>query len=134
MQTQVPTFSPGFRLSTVDVIVLIVGMIMTVILGTMTWWWGYVIGFVLGYFFLFCNLFRLSRPLELLWSAIFIALTAGTIVSETPGWIVSIIGSLGVTLVVVVIEMRRPSYHGIGWQRINPGLPEWWESRRSANG
>jgi hypothetical protein len=27
---------------------------------------------------------------------------------------------------VVVAEMLKPSYHGVGWQRINPRLPEWW--------
>jgi hypothetical protein len=30
---------------------------------------------------------------------------------------------------VVIVEMRKPSYHGVGWQRINPGLPAWWDAR-----
>jgi hypothetical protein len=34
-----------------------------------------------------------------------------------------------VTGIVVVVEMRKPSYHGVGWKWINPGLPAWWESR-----
>jgi len=31
-----------------------------------------------------------------------------------------------VTVAVVVVEMCKPSYHGVGWQRINPRLREWW--------
>jgi hypothetical protein len=27
--------------------------------------------------------------------------------------------------------MWKPSYHGVGWQWINPGLPTWWESRNA---
>ena len=39
-----PTFAPGFRLTTLDVIVLFVGAIATLVLACMTWWWGFVHG------------------------------------------------------------------------------------------
>jgi len=34
-------------------------------------------------------------------------------------------------VVVVVVQMRKPSYHGLGWQWINPELPNWWKSWKS---
>jgi hypothetical protein len=120
-------FKPGFRLSVIDVVVLIAGAIGSVLLSSMTWWWGFVVAFVIGHFFLFCNFIRASRPLELCWSAVFVALAIGTIIIEFPGWLATALLSLGATTAVVILEMRKPSYHGIGWQRINPALPAWWE-------
>ena len=38
----------------------------------------------------------------------------------------------GVTTInLAAIQMRRPSYHGVGWQKLNPRFPEWWQSTRS---
>lgn len=88
-----------------------------------------MIAFVVAHFFLFCNVFRISRPLELVWAAVFVALAGSTVVNEMPGWMVTIMGSLIVTVVVIAIEMCRPSYHGIAWQRMNPRLQQWWETR-----
>jgi hypothetical protein len=28
--------------------------------------------------------------------------------------------------VLVVLEARKRSYHGVFWRWINPGLPAWW--------
>jgi hypothetical protein len=125
-----PTFSPGFRLSRLDLIVLVLGGAGSVLLATMTWWWGFVLAFVLVHFFLFCNVFRLARALELAWSAVFLALAVATIAANAPGWLITALTSLVMTGIVVALEMRKASYHGVGWQRLNPGLPEWWESKR----
>ena len=122
------TFAPGFRLSAVDVVVLIAGTIASIALATMTWWWGLAVGFVLGHFFLFCNVFRMARPLELAWAAVFVVLAGGTITHETPGWMATFGISVITTICVIAIELRKPSYHGIGWQRINPNLPQWWDA------
>jgi hypothetical protein len=122
-------FSPGFRLSSLDVFVLIGGTIGAAILGLQILWIGLVVSFVVGHFFLFCNVFRMSRPLELAWASVFTLLAGLTILSGYPGWGVTVAISIGATLVLVVIEMRRPSYHGVGWERINPGLRQWWNAR-----
>lgn len=127
-------FAPGFRLSVVDVFVLFGGTISAIVLSMYVWWWGFIPAFVLAHFFLFCNMGRISRPLELIWAGVFISLAAATIAFEMPGWLVTVLVSLFVTVVVVVVEMRKPSYHGVGWQRINPGLPEWWEARVAEKG
>ena len=122
-------FAPGFRLSIVDVFVLVGGTMGPIVLSMYGWWWGFILAFVLAHFFLFCNIARIARPLELIWAGVFISLAAATIAFERPCWLVTALVSLLVTVVVAVVEMRKPSYHGVGWQWINPGLPEWWEAR-----
>ena len=124
-------FAPGLRLSVLDVIILAVGVTATFALATAVWWWGFVVGFVLAHFFLFCNVMRMARPLELAWAAVFVVLAAATVALDTPGWQVTVSVSLVATVVVVVVQMRKPSYHGLGWQWINPELPNWWESWES---
>lgn len=123
------TFDPGFRIDRIDVLVLVAGAVATVLLATVEWWMGLVVGFAVGHFFLFCNVFRVGKPLELTWSAIFVVLSASTIVTGQPGWPVTIALTLAATLVVIVAQMRRPSYHGIAWQRLNPNLRTWWEAQ-----
>lgn len=124
------TFKPGFRLSLFDVVVLLVGMIGAFILGAQVWWLGVVIGFVVGHFFLFCNVFRIARKPELIWVAVFTGLTASTIFSGKPDWIFTFVSSFLVALILIYRETKKPHYHGIGWQRFNPGLREWWESQQ----
>jgi len=125
-------FAPGFRLSLRDAIVLVAGSSAGIALATMVWWWGFVIGFVVAHFFLFCNVVRMARPLELAWAALFVALAAGTIALDFPGWPAAISISLAATVAVVALQLRKPSYHGLGWQRINPGLPAWWAAQQAS--
>lgn len=124
-------FAPGFRLSLRDAIVLAAGAAAALALASMVWWWGLLIAFVVAHFFLFCNVVRMARPLELAWSALFLALAAATIALEFPGWVATFSISLAATVVVVALQMRRPSYHGWGWRRINPKLPEWWSAQEA---
>uniref|UniRef100_A0A7C2P1D8 Uncharacterized protein n=1 Tax=Schlesneria paludicola TaxID=360056 RepID=A0A7C2P1D8_9PLAN len=126
-----PAFSPGFRLSALDVAVLVIGGATAAGLAVVEPWIGFVIAFVVAHFFLFCNVIRMARPLELVWSVIFTLLAAGTIVAGTPGWLATTGLMLAVTAVVIGLELRKPSYHGLGWRRINPGLPEWWSARHA---
>lgn len=128
----VSKFKPGFRLSVLDAAVIILAAIASIALSTMTWWWGAGLAFVVAHFFLFCNVVRMARPLELIWAAVFVALASMTIFHGVPGIAATAGISLLVTIVVVAIEMRKPSYHGIAWQTINPNLPNWWEARNEA--
>jgi hypothetical protein len=121
-----PEFQPGFRLSTTDVVVIVIGIIASIALWSTAWWIAFVVAFLIAHFFAFCNIFRVSRPLELGWSAVFIVLTYSTIAFQKPAWAITIGTSLIATCVVIAIEVRKPSYHGILWQRINPKLPQWW--------
>jgi hypothetical protein len=128
-QMQKKLFAPGFRLSIVDLIILVIGAVAALALFRMVWWWGFAVGFALGHFFLFCNVVRMARPLELAWSSVFVVLAAATVALDAPGWLVTTGVSLLVTVVVVLVEVRKPSYHGVGWRRINPGLPAWWAAQ-----
>jgi hypothetical protein len=119
-------FAPGARLSILDVSVIIIAAIASSILGRHIWWWGVGLAFVVLHFFLFCNIVRMARPLELVWAATFTSLAAMTVTISTPTPLATFGLSLLVTPIVVAIEMRKPSYHGIGWQMINPNLPNWW--------
>jgi hypothetical protein len=126
-----PKFSPGFRLSALDVAVLILGAGTTAWLARSEPETAFVIGYVVGHFFLFCNVLRMARSLELIWAAVFTVLAAGTTISGWPGWSATVVGSLTTTAIVAAIELRKPSYHGLGWRRINPRLSEWWTARHS---
>jgi hypothetical protein len=120
-------FSPGFRFSSLDAVVLVVGVAGVAVVSRIEWWLGLVVGIPLVAFFGFCNVFRVSRPRELLWSGAFVALASTTISWGIPGWWATAIGSVLVAVAVIVVEMRRPCYHGVGWRHINPALPSWWE-------
>ncbi len=126
-------FAPGFRLSLRDAIVLAAGAIAAPALATMVWWWGFVVAFVVAHFFLFCNVVRMARPFELAWTAVFLALAVATVMLDFPGWPATISASLAATIVVVALQLRQPSYHGLGWRGINPGLPEWWAARQETS-
>jgi hypothetical protein len=125
-------FSPGLRISFLDVIVLAAGAWGTWFVGHELWWAGAVIGFVVGHFFLFCNVFRIARKPELLWAGAFVALCGSTILTDLPGWTVTFAGSVCLTLILILREMKKPSYHGILWRRVNPELPQWWASHHEA--
>ncbi|MDB5342657.1 MAG: hypothetical protein JWP89_1034 [Schlesneria sp.] len=105
---------------------IIVTAIASVILGNVVWWWGVGLAFVVLHFFLFCNIVRMARPLELVWAAIFTSLAAMTVTMNTPSPLATFGLSFLVTPIVVALEMRKSSYHGIAWQTINPNLPNWW--------
>ena len=95
---------------------------------------GVLIWFVAGNFFLFCNVFRVARSLELAWTLLFVCLAALAIRTELLSWPVFFLLSSLAAVLVVVIEIRKPSYHGIGWKKINPDLLHWWDSQNKVTG
>lgn len=120
-------FEPGFRLSSTDVAVLVLGGGAGAYAAALDRWFGIAVGFVVLHFFLFCNVLRMSRPLELIWAVVFLGLAVGAVTLEALAWPwVFGVSSLA-TVLFALIQIRRPSYHGVGWERLNPGLREWWE-------
>lgn len=119
-------FSPGFRLSVRDGVVLSAGSIGAFFCEHDA---AIIIGMAVGHFFLFCNVFRVRTKLELIWTAIFSCLTASTLIFRQPIWPVTIGVSLTCATALIGMEMKSPSYHGIGWRKLNPKLPEWWEAQ-----
>ena len=115
---------PGFRFSWQDAVVLTIG-------GLATWFlWLKLPGFapalpiVLVHFFLFCNVFRISRRSELIWAACFLVnATVWGLLSEsgvTIDWGKLLLAQTPITVFLIWIEMRRTDYHGIGAARNNP--------------
>jgi len=104
--------SHGFRFSLTDALAIIVCAIATTWglwqLGPIAW----LFPFVLGHFFLFCNIFRIPRIPELVWAAAFVLISAVCLVLD-----VSILHALWlilpITLGILVYSIRLPSYHGI---------------------
>ena len=121
-------FRPGFRCSALDVIVLATGILASFAIGRLGGWMSFVVPYVVGHFFLFCNVFRIPRRSELIWALVFVALALLTATSGRPGWPATIAVSFTVTVAVIGLALRRPSYHGIGWRRINPDLHDWWQA------
>ncbi len=113
----------GVRLSLADVIVITVAAALTWVgyrhIGTL----AYLLPFGVGHFFLFCNVFRLRRSLELAWGATFVVHLAcwmlpaeGDPRTLLVWWILCAI-QLPITAVVIVIELRSSRYHGVFAQR-----------------
>lgn len=121
-------FKPGFRLSFIDATVLMAGAVGSWLLAQETWWVGGAVAFVVGHFFLFCNVFRIARTPELLWAGTFVLLSSATILWGLPGWPATFSASFLLACALIVREMRKPSYHGIAWRRVNPDLRKWWDS------
>ncbi len=85
--------------------------------------------YVVGHFFLFCNVIRMARPLELIWAVVFLTLCAVAVGFAWISWPLVFLISGGVTIIVTIIQTRAPSYHGVGWKLINPALPDWWSKQ-----
>jgi hypothetical protein len=129
------SFQPGIRLAAGDIMMLAVA-------GAFAWWaydhmgvWlTKVTAFVVGNFLLFSNVFRVNRTMELMWTIVFVCLAAARLRMGLLEWstIFAISGAL--TIAIILIEMRKPSYHGVGWETINPGLREWWLKEKAAGG
>lgn len=124
------SFSPGFRCLVLDIVVLVVGTIACIAALQYDARITFVIGFTVGHFFLFCNVFRMSRPPELTWAVIFVGLCVVTFQTGWLGWLETAELSIFTTIILVATEMQKPSYHGIAWQTINPRLTEWWEAQQ----
>jgi hypothetical protein len=119
-------FSPGFRLSGLDIAVLAGGVFAAAALSRFNIRLGIAVAFVVGHFFLFCNVLRLSRPPELIWAGVFAALAIAASIPAVVSWPIALSVSAALTLVLAIREFRRPSYHGVAWSWINPQLPAWW--------
>lgn len=136
-----PRFSPGFRFSKLDAAVLFFGSYTALDLYAVPQALGSgtdinvaaALALPIIAFFLFCNAFRVSRPLELAWAALYVALMVATIRYQLLDWWLSVTLSIVALATVIYAQTRKPSYHGVGWQRINPNLPSWWKANVANN-
>ena len=123
------SFDPGFRLSEVDVGFMLAVGFLSPLLGWLFEQLMLAALFAVFHFFLFCNVLRAHRALELLWAAAFIALWSCSFFLDVPPWGHTYALAFGLTLVVAVVQILLPSYHGAFWSVLNPRLPQWWEAQ-----
>jgi len=90
-------------------------------------WWLLLI--VAGHFFVFCNVFRIVRPRELAWAALFLVNVCAWFVSGRLEWLPVLLTQLPISVLVIAAEIRSPRYHGILAQRWNTELDAYLERR-----
>lgn len=123
---QQPAFRPGFRFAPTDAVVLIAGAVGAVLAARIEPAVGLAVLLPVAMFFVFCNVVRMVRRLELVWA---FAYAAGCIARSQCGWPTwpwLVGGSLVLAMLLVGVQVRRADYHGVAWQRVNPSLPAWW--------
>ena len=122
-------FSPGFRMSRLDVAFVLLALACAPLLGRVVEQLAIAELFAVLHFFLFCNVLRANRSLELLWAAVFVCLWSTSYFSGVPSWPYSYGMAFTVTVAVTIVQLSLPSYHGAFWRVLNPGLPRWWEQQ-----
>jgi len=126
-------FKPGFRISIPEAMILCAGIVGGILRGTNTWWAGFAVAFVVLHFFLFCNVFRITRSPELIWAGAFLLLGGSTLLTGLPGWVAAILCSIALSSYFIWRETKKPSYHGICWEQWNPDLRSWWNEHCTPN-
>ncbi|WP_444918323.1 hypothetical protein [Microbulbifer sp. JMSA003] len=126
-------FKPGFRTSLLDIAVLTVAAILAYVTSSRSMILITIVLFVVGHFFLFCNVIRMSRIPELIWAGVFVSMSTITEIAGIVSWYTTIGISLFVTFVLVILELRKESYHGVLWQKVNPNLPVWYEKNMAGS-
>src|SRR4051812_41065063 len=108
-------FAPGIRFSKLDGFILMAALVISAALEMLAPWFGIAVAFVVAHFFLFCNVVRMERTSELVWAAVFVILAGCSILRGSPGWPLTLAISFGATVLLVVMEMRKASYHCVFW-------------------
>lgn len=119
-----PWWSPirpwGFRFSRSDLVVVLIGLFVVWYTATRHADLAILTAFVLGHFFLFCNVFRVGERSELVWGALLLVnVTIGGLLGDGSWWVMLPLQCV-VTVVIIARALIGPDYHGIGCQRINP--------------
>lgn len=131
LTTQLPLFKPGFRLSLIDCIVILLAIVGIIHFYEVDKVFSYIIGIIVSHYFLFCNITRMSRVPELIWASSFIILCTLSLQLNIIPIFISFIFAMLITVVLVVLETRKPYYHGVFWQKLNPSLPSWFKENNS---
>ncbi len=75
----------------------------------------------LGHFFLFCNVFRIRRSYEIYWTLIFLLNVGFWLYRDELNCLAILVVQTPVTVAVILLEVKSTRYHGVLWQRLNPG-------------
>jgi len=119
----------GFRLSLLDLLVLAVAAPATWLLWPVV---GPIAGCVplaVGHFFLFCNVFRITRWKELLWAAVCLVNVAAWAAADALSWPGILAVQTPLTVLLLWSETRTARYHGAWARRLNPRLEDYLAGR-----
>lgn len=116
--------SRGFRFSFVDACAIALCTLGVVVLEPIIGTEAYLGPFVLGHFFLFCNVFRVRRRYELIWAALFLVHFSAWRLAGIDAWWPICLLQTPVTLGAIYAEIRSAEYHGIFSQESAPSLSE----------
>lgn len=126
-------FQPGFRFSWIDAGIVASTYFVASYAATLNVLFGLIVWIVVGHFFLFCNVFRLARDLELAWAGVFLAAIISTASYDFLSLRMAGLLVAATSILVIFLGLRRASYHGLGWQIVNPQLPSWWEAKNAGS-
>jgi hypothetical protein len=119
----------GFRFSVIDAVALVAfGAVAAGLhrLSSSLWW---LVAIAAGHFFLFCNVFRVTRRRELIWAALFVLNVGLWLLWGRLDWFNALACQLPVSIGVVAWEIKATRYHGIFASRLNPDLKDYLEGR-----
>ena len=117
--------SCGFWLSLSDLLVLAGSFLATWFFWKATHGYSFFILFVVGHFFLFCNVFRLRRKPELIWTAGFVFNTFLFSFFDYNYLVALLAVQVTITVALIGLEMARPDYHGIFSKKINSSIKDY---------
>ncbi len=80
---------------------------------------------VVAHFFLFCNVFRIVRSLELIWAGLFILNFLLWMLLNRFTWANVLAIQIPITMTFILYEMHGPREHGIFARRVKPRLDDY---------
>ena len=128
-----PKFQPGFRISATDILAIVCAFVGVFYFYDKHFDIAIIIALSILHFFLFCNTFRIARNLELIWSFIFIVLAYLTTTRVITSWFTTSTISIVTAAILIFIETKKESYHGIFWKTFNPDLESWWKEKTKSD-
>jgi hypothetical protein len=117
----------GFRFSPTDTLAIGVFCVASGVLWQQDNPLSWLLLIAVGHFFLFCNVFRIVRRRELIWTGLFILNVAVWAALDHLTWLRVLMCQLPITIGLVVADMRSPGYHGVFAKRLNPRLNDYLE-------
>ena len=122
----------GFRFSATDLVVIGIFLSSVIVLWLFesVFWW--ILAIVAVHFFLFCNVFRIARPRELTWAALFILNVGVWAWFDRLTWQNVLLCQLPFSVLLVAHDLLSPTYHGILANRLNPRLSDYLIVNRGA--
>lgn len=112
----------GMRLSGMDMCVMVLATIGGFLLVPYSDSYSVLIPYVVYHFFLFCNVFRIRRFLELWWAAIFVGGFFLVQLFWPDGFVWQLFAQSVLTIFILWYETRQSCYHGVWANRWNLNL------------